>query len=63
MDNVDNIDNTDSAVDIYMIKKNLNLTPEQRIVNHQGALDLALNLKKAGQKLNDKSKRAIKKTS
>ena len=52
----------DNSVDIYMINKNLKLTPEQRISNHQGALDLVEEIKKAGQKLNDKSKRTLKKT-
>ena len=42
-------------IDILMIKKNLSLTPEKRIKNHQGALDLFTNLRNAGKAVSDKS--------
>lgn len=51
-----------SEVDISMIKKNLELSPENRLKNHQGALDLLTTLKNAGKFVSDKPQRASKKT-
>ena len=48
--------------DKSLIQRNLQLSPEERIKNHQGALEFLLNLKKAGKSHSDKSQRTIKKT-
>ncbi|MDE0151587.1 MAG: hypothetical protein OXK80_03680 [Bdellovibrionales bacterium] len=50
-------------VDTTLIKHNLKLTEEQRIQNHQGALDLVCNIKEAAKKLYDKPKRTTQKNS
>ena len=50
-------------MDKSIIEKNLKLTPEERVKNHQGALEFAMNLIKAGRKLVGKPQRTVKKTS
>lgn len=50
-------------VDHSMLEQNLKLTPQQRIQNHQAALDLLNELKSAGQKYYAESKRTSKTSS
>ena len=52
-----------TEVDKDMIQKNLSLTPQQRIENHQSALNLFIELKAAGEKYYAKSQRTPEKTS
>ena len=49
-----------TQVDSQMIVRNLSLTFQQRIENHQDALDLLIELKKAGKKYYAKSQRTSK---
>ena len=49
-------------IDKSMIQKNLKLTADERVKNHQGALNLVNNLRTAGRKLNDQSQRTTKNT-
>lgn len=49
-------------VDRQMIAKNLSLSPQQRIENHQSALNLANELRKAGESFYRKSQRTSQKT-
>ena len=51
-----------SEIDKSLVSKNLSLTPEERVKNHQGALDFVFNLKNAVKVTDDKSKRTFKKT-
>jgi hypothetical protein len=45
----------DDSIDWAQLEYNLSLTPEQRIEQHQRALDLYFALKKAGEELNAKT--------
>lgn len=49
--------------DMALLKRNLLLTPEQRLIEHQKALDLFLELQKAILIKNEKPQRPLKKTS
>lgn len=49
-------------VDQQMIAKNLYLSPQQRIENHQSALNLITELRKAGENFYGKSQRTSQKT-
>ena len=42
-------------VDISQLMRNLMLSPEQRLMEHQTALNLVLELEKAGKKLREQS--------
>ena len=39
------------GMDLSLLRLNLSLTPEERLIRHQSALDLALELQNAGKKL------------
>jgi hypothetical protein len=45
----------DSSVDISQLKRNLQLTPEQRLIEHQSALELCDELARAGRNLHEQS--------
>lgn len=45
-----------NAVDLSQIERNLLLTPQQRIVEHQNALNLVVALEAAGKKLRERHK-------
>lgn len=49
-------------VDRQMIAKNLSLSPQQRIENHQSALNLVTELRKAGENFYGKSQQTSQKT-
>ena len=55
------ITKADHSTDHQMIAKNLSLSPQQRIENHQSALNLVQELKKAGENFYGKSQRASQK--
>ena len=42
------------GIDLSLLESALRLTPEQRAERHQNALDLVLELKKAGESLREK---------
>jgi hypothetical protein len=42
-------------IDLSQILRNLSLTPDQRLREHQNALDLVVELEKAGNKLREQS--------
>jgi hypothetical protein len=42
-------------VDVSQLIRNLSLSPEQRLLEHQAALDLVIELEKAGKKLREQS--------
>jgi hypothetical protein len=44
-----------AGFDISLIETSLGYTYEQRAIQHQAALDLALELERAGQQLRDRS--------
>lgn len=44
-----------AGIDLGLIDDNLRLTPEQRALQHQDALDLALEVERAGQRLRERS--------
>lgn len=50
-------------IDIHLLERNLKLSPEQRLIEHQKALDLFLELKKTKVIKNEKPERSLKKTS
>lgn len=41
----------DSDIDISMIEKNLTLTPEERVLDHQRALEILLEIERARKKM------------
>ena len=43
-------------IDISQLLRNLSLTPDQRLKEHQSALNLVIELEKAGNKLREQSK-------
>jgi hypothetical protein len=45
----------DSDVDMSQIERNLKLTPEQRVIEHQNALELCEVLARAGQRVHEQS--------
>lgn len=47
-----------SDIDIELINSNLELTPDQRLFQHQAALDLLWELDRAREKLNAKSQQS-----
>jgi hypothetical protein len=49
--------------DMALLERNIKLTPEQRLIEHQKALDLFWELQKAKIIKNEKSERSTKKTS
>jgi hypothetical protein len=42
-----------AGFDISLIRENLGYSYEQRLIQHQAALDLVLEMERAGQKLRD----------
>jgi hypothetical protein len=44
-----------AGIDLGLVDDNLRLTPEQRALQHQAALDFALEIERAGQRLRDRS--------
>lgn len=44
-----------AGIDLGLVRDNLRLTPEQRVLQHQAALDLALEIERAGKKLRERS--------
>ena len=50
--------NTTSNIDISLIESNLSLSPSERLMQHQSALDLVLELDKARVNLNAKSQQS-----
>jgi hypothetical protein len=42
-------------IDLSQLVRNLSLSPEQRLEEHQNALDLVIKLEKAGRKLREES--------
>jgi hypothetical protein len=42
-----------AGIDLSLIEENLRLTPEQRVIQHDSALELVLAMEAAGQKLRD----------
>ena len=44
-----------AGIDLGLVDDNLRLTPEQRVLQHQAALDFALELERAGQRLRERS--------
>jgi hypothetical protein len=44
-----------AGFDLSLVETSLGYTHEQRAIQHQAALDLALELEKAGQQLRDRS--------
>lgn len=49
--------------DMALLERNLKLSPEQRLIEHQKALDLFLKLQKIKVIKNEKPQRSLKKTS
>lgn len=45
----------DENVDISQLERNLKLTPEQRLIEHQAALELCEELARAGRRLREQS--------
>ncbi|NJL23721.1 MAG: hypothetical protein HC902_00070 [Calothrix sp. SM1_5_4] len=45
----------DTCVDVSQLERNIRLTPEQRLTEHQAALDLCEKLAQAGQRFNEQS--------
>ena len=43
-----------AGIDLGLIDDNLRLTPEQRALQHQAALDFALEVERAGQRLRER---------
>lgn len=43
-----------AGIDLGLIDDNLRLTPEQRALQHQAALDLALEIERAGLRLRER---------
>ena len=46
---------SEDDVDLSQIQRNLTLSIEQRLIEHQNALDLVIELEKAGERLREKS--------
>ena len=44
-----------AGIDLGLVDDNLRLTPEQRVLQHQAALDFALEIERAGQRLRERS--------
>ncbi|HEX5122677.1 MAG TPA: hypothetical protein VFV97_05465 [Rhodanobacteraceae bacterium] len=44
-----------AGIDLGLVDDNLRLTPEQRALQHQAALDFALEVERAGLKLRERS--------
>jgi hypothetical protein len=44
-----------AGIDLRLVDDNLRLTPEQRALQHQAALDFALEVERAGQRLRERS--------
>jgi hypothetical protein len=44
-----------AGIDLGLVDDNLRLTPEQRVLQHQAALDFALEVERAGQRLRERS--------
>jgi hypothetical protein len=42
-----------AGIDLSLVEENLRLTPEQRALQHDSALELALAMEAAGRKLRD----------
>jgi len=42
-----------AGVDLSLVEENLRLTPEQRALQHDSALELVLQMEEAGRKLRD----------
>jgi hypothetical protein len=51
-----------AGVDLGLVDDNLRLTYEQRALQHQAALDLALEVERAGRQLRERSAEAAAKT-
>ncbi|MBO9663885.1 hypothetical protein [Dokdonella sp.] len=47
-----------AGIDLGLIDDNLRLSPEQRALQHQAALDFALEIERAGQRLRERSAKA-----
>ena len=47
-----------AGFDLSLVDESLSYTPEQRAVHHQNALDLALELERAGKEFRDKAQSA-----
>lgn len=43
-----------SNIDLHLLESNINLSPEERLIQHQNALDLLLEIDKAKETLNAK---------
>ena len=44
-----------AGIDLGLVRDNLRLTHEQRVLQHQAALDLALEVERAGQTLRERA--------
>ena len=44
-----------AGIDLGLVDDNLRLTPEQRVLQHQAALDFALEVERAGKRLRERS--------
>jgi hypothetical protein len=44
-----------AGIDLGLVDDNLRLTPEQRVLQHQAALDFALEVERAGRRLRERS--------
>ena len=47
-----------AGIDMSLIRENLALSYEQRVIQHQAALELMLEMERAGQKLRDSTRSA-----
>ncbi len=59
-DPIDAIEDAERAgFDMSLVEESLSYSYEQRAVHHQAALDLALEMEKAGQKLRERDQSAF----
>jgi len=47
-----------AGFDLSLIDENLRLSPEQRVIQHQAALEFALELERAGKELRERDQSA-----
>jgi hypothetical protein len=56
MDDCDALEVAERAgIDLGLVRDNLRLTPEQRVLQHDAALDLALEVERAGRTLRERA--------
>lgn len=48
-----------SGIDLSLLDEGLRLNPEQRALRHQAALDLMLEMRRAGQELRERTKQTV----